>query len=89
MQNLSQLAGKMVTVILNPILGLLFAVGTLVFAFGIVEFMLGLAEESDKKEDGKRHMLYGLIGMFVMASSWAIVKLIGTIVGSPVSTYGF
>ncbi len=76
--------------ILNPILGLLFAVGTLMFVFGIVEFMFGLSNEgSGKKEDGKRHMLYGLVGMFIMASSWAIVKLIGTMVGTPVSTYGF
>ena len=90
MQNVSQLVGKMVSAILNPILGLLFAVGTLVFVFGIVEFMLGLTNESqEKKEAGKQHMLYGLIGMFVMASAWAIVKLIGSTVGAPVSNYGF
>lgn len=90
MQNLSQLAGRVVDVILNPILGLIFAVGTLVFAYGIVEFMVGLSNEtSDKKEAGKQHMLYGLIGMFIMASAWAIVKLIGTIVTNPVSNYGF
>lgn len=90
MQNLTQLAGKMVSAILNPILGLFFAVGTLVFVFGIVEFMLGLANESlDKKEAGKQHMLYGLIGMFVMVSAWAIVALIGNLVGKPVSGYGY
>jgi len=84
----------MVQYILNPILGLLFAVGTLVFAFGIVEFMIGLStESSDKKEDGKRHIYYGLAGMFIMASAWAIVRLIGTMVCagdvcSTLSTFG-
>ncbi|KKW33639.1 MAG: hypothetical protein UY78_C0006G0002 [Parcubacteria group bacterium GW2011_GWA1_53_13] len=86
----TELVGKFVNVILNPLLALLFAVGTLVFIFGLVEFLAGLSAESlDKKEAGKRHMLYGLVGMFIMVTAWSLVSLIGITVGNPVSNFGF
>lgn len=72
----------LVTVILNPVLALLFAVGFLVFAWGIVEFMWGLSSDTaQKKDDGKQHMLWGVIGMFVMFIAWSIVKIIGNSIG--------
>ena len=71
-------------VVVNPLILLCFAVGLLVFIYGVIEFMAGLAQESDKKEEGKQHMLYGLIGMFIMAASYAIIKLIATTVGTDI-----
>jgi hypothetical protein len=72
----------LVSVILNPILALLFAVGLLVFTWGIVEFMVGLsADTASKKEDGKRHMLWGIVGMFIMSIAWALVQIIGNTIG--------
>ncbi|MSR71012.1 hypothetical protein EXS62_03155 [Candidatus Kaiserbacteria bacterium] len=68
--------------VINPLLLLLFAIGMLVFVYGTVEFMAGLSELNDKKEEGKKHMLWGLVGMFVMAAAYAIVKLIANTVGT-------
>jgi len=68
-------------VIINPLLLLLFAGGLLVFVYGIVEFLWGLSQDTEHKEQGKQHMLYGLLGMFVMASAWAIIQLIAHTVG--------
>jgi len=78
------LAGNLTRVIINPIIAFLFAAGLLLFAWGIVEFLWGQSASGDatKKEDGKRHMLWGIIGMFVMAASYTIIQLIDNSVGS-------
>jgi len=75
------IVGKITAALINPALALIFSVGLLVFVFGLVEFIWGLSQESNKKEDGKRHMGYGLLGMFIMVSAVAIIKIISNIVG--------
>lgn len=75
------IVGKLTAAFINPALALIFSVGLLVFIYGLVEFMWGLSQESGKKEQGKQHMLWGLGGMFVMASAIAIIKVIAGIVG--------
>jgi len=78
------LADNLTRVIVNPIIALLFAAGLLLFAWGIVEFLIGNAEsgDSEKRQNGKRHMLWGIIGMFIMAASFTIIKLVDNSVGS-------
>jgi hypothetical protein len=78
---------KFNSAVVNPILLLIFALGTLAFVLGVVEFMLGLqqGQGSEKKEDGRRHMLWGLVGMFIMVSAWSVIKLIAGMVGSNLS----
>jgi len=80
----AQLVNNLNNVIINPLLTLMFAVGLLVFIWGLVEFMLGLSANSDKKEAGKSHMLWGIVGMFIMVAAWAILKLIDSTIGSNV-----
>jgi len=80
--SINALVGCLAQYIVNPLLLLIFAVGLLVFIFGIIEFLAGLSELNDKKEEGKKHMLWGLVGMFIMASAYAIIKLIATTVGT-------
>lgn len=75
------IVGKLTAAFINPALALIFAVGLLVFIYGLVEFMWGLSQESDKRESGKQHMLWGLLGMFVMVSAVALIKIIASIVG--------
>jgi hypothetical protein len=36
---------------------------------------------SQRKEDGKRHMLYGVGGMFVMSAAYALVHIIAGLFG--------
>lgn len=77
------LVAKVTTAIINPILALLFAAGLLVFVWGLVQFLIGLSGESESKDDGKRHMLWGVIGMFVMVAAVAIVNLVASSIGVP------
>jgi hypothetical protein len=88
-QALQQVVTTLANTIVNPLLAVVFAGGLLLFVYGIVEFMSGMnAEDHTKQENGKRHMLWGIVGMFVMASTWSILKIIaGTVctAGSPES----
>lgn len=76
-----EIVGKLTEIIINPALALIFSFGLLVFVYGLVEFIWGLSQETDKKKEGKQHMLWGLIGMFVMVSAIAIIKIIASVVG--------
>lgn len=79
---IATLSNNIVNALVNPILILLFVVGLLVFTFGIVEFLWSLSSGGENKDSGKRHMVYGLVGMFVMVSAYAIVMLIKQTVNS-------
>lgn len=58
---------------------LLFVVGMLIFFYGLLEFLWNLSKGSHDAENGKKHMGWGLVGMFVMLSALAIVRLLATI----------
>ena len=65
------------TVIINPLLLLMFSAGLLVFFWGVIEFLLSLnVNGKTSKEDGKQHMLWGLVGMFIMVSAYALLNFI-------------
>lgn len=82
--DIQTLVNRFSSAIINPLLLLLFAVGLLVFVWGVVEFLWDLGMSPDHKETGKQHMLWGIVGMFVMSSAYAIVRLIATMVGNPI-----
>lgn len=72
--DISQFLGKLNAAILSPLVTLLFAVALLVFFWGIFQFVAGAAEGS-KRDEGKKKILYGLIGMFIMFSAYGLIRL--------------
>ena len=46
------------------------------FAWGIVQYVLGGQGSDQKMTQAKNAMLWGIIGMFIMASAWGIVSLL-------------
>ena len=75
MQATSNLIERFVTYIINPAILLVFAAGFLMFMWGLVVFMANVENESKRKE-GKSHMLWGIVGMFIMVSVYGIVALL-------------
>lgn len=75
------LADKFTSVVINPILALIFAAGLLVFISGVVEYMWGLSKGEGSSSEGKRHMLWGIVGMFVMTAAYAIIKIVANTIG--------
>lgn len=66
---------KLNTNIVNPLILLLFAVALLVFIWGLVGFV-GKAGDEDALVVAKRHVIYGLIGMFIMVSAFGIIRVV-------------
>lgn len=72
--------------VLNPLIWLLFAVALVIFLWGVVEFLRERDSNSQKANDGKQHLLWGLVGMFIMVSAFAILNLIKNVLGSTIPT---
>jgi hypothetical protein len=76
----NQIIGKFVTLILNPAIGVIFALAGLLFVWGIVQFLKGL-QEGKVNDEGKQHMLWGVVGMLIMVSVFGILSLLSNTFG--------
>ena len=74
---------KVNTVIIFPLITLLLGVALLVFLWGVAEYVRGSASD-EVRRTGRQHMLWGAIGMFVMVSALAILRLATATVGADV-----
>lgn len=85
--------------ILFPLITLMMAIALLVFLYGAFEYVRG-ANNENSRETGKRHLLYGTIGMLVMLSALSILTIAAATFGlddeledataqSPFETGGF
>ncbi len=66
---------KVDTYIVNPLIMLMFAIALVVFLFGIFQFISN-AENEEKKTEGKKHMIWGIIGLAIMLGVWTILGII-------------
>jgi len=61
--------------ILNWVIIILFVLVTLYFIWGVVQYVSAAGDE-EKLKKGKDHMIWGIIGMVVMAAAWGIVAVV-------------
>ncbi len=73
---LEKLVTNIQTGILNPIINLLFVLATVVFLWGVIQYVIGSQGDTTKLEKGKQVMIWGIVGMTIMASAWGIVKIL-------------
>jgi hypothetical protein len=71
---------KAADVIINPLIRGLFAAALVLFFWGVMQFIRGATDES-ARETGKRHMLWGIVGMAVMVSVFAVIRLATSQIG--------
>ncbi|MFZ2049003.1 MAG: hypothetical protein WAV25_01775 [Minisyncoccia bacterium] len=66
---------KVNAVVINPVIKLVFAIAIVIFFYGIYQF---ISEETGDKgrEQGKKKILWGLVGMLIMFSAYGIINLI-------------
>ena len=69
-----QLLGTIADQILNPLIQLGFAVALIYFFWGAYSFIKDSAAE--KKTDGKRHLVFGILGLAIMVSVWGILQVV-------------
>ncbi|MCA9353676.1 hypothetical protein KC842_02280 [Candidatus Nomurabacteria bacterium] len=77
-----EIVGKINAYIINPLIILMFAVALIIFLYGVIEFIAIKTDQARK--NGKNHMLWGVIGMFIMVSVFTILRIIANTVGSDV-----
>lgn len=63
-----------------PFVGFVFALAIAIFLYGLMEFALG-ADNEEKRSKGKQHIVWGIIGLFIMFSVWGIISIIMNFVG--------
>ncbi len=71
----TQFLGNVTKYIINPLIILMFATGILVFFWGLFQ-VIYKADEEDARADGRRHMLYGVIGIMIMSVAVGLVNLL-------------
>ncbi len=69
------LIGRIGAAILDPIVFLLFALAVLYFTWGVAKFIMNV-DNDEERTIGKRHMIWGIVGMFIMTVAFGIVRVI-------------
>jgi len=83
-----ELLNRINALILNPLIGLVFAISFVVFVWGIIEYISSETADT-KREQGNKKIIYGLVGMFIMFSAFGIIRLILQTFGIPNPGYPF
>ncbi len=69
---------KYITCLINSaVIPLIFALATVMFIWGVVQFFIIGANEEAKREQGKQFIIWGVIALTVMISIWGLVGIVG------------
>lgn len=82
MLSIKQLMFRISYYIINPLIIFGFVVALVYFIWGIIDFLRNRDQNAEASNDGKQHMLWGTVGMIIMISSFAIMRLLAGIVGA-------
>lgn len=63
--------------ILAVLVPLVFAVAFLVFIWGMFQYFIAGGANEEKREEGKKLAIWGIVAFFVMVSVWGLVNIIG------------
>lgn len=63
----------------SSVIPLIFALATVIFIWGVVQYVINSDEEA-KKEKGRQFMIWGIIGLAVMISVWSLVGILSNTV---------
>lgn len=61
--------------LINPLIMLLFGIAIIVFVYGLIEY-IAQKDNTEATLRGKRHMFWGIVGIFIMVSVFAIMRII-------------
>ncbi len=76
------LLDKIKTEIVNPAIYLLLALAAVYFVWGVFTFVSNY-ENPEAQEAGKKHMIWGIIGVAIMLSAFGIMRMIAGTIGVP------
>ena len=82
MTTVAEFIGRINAAIVNPLIILLIAIAGAYFLWGMVQFIANSAD-SQGREEGKRKIIWGIIGMVIMLSVFAILRILLLTFGIP------
>ena len=74
-ESLDQFIKNVDKLIINPLIILLFALAVAYFLWGGFVF-LSNTDKEDERTKGKKHMLYGIIGITIMMAVWTLLGIL-------------
>ncbi|MDP2788920.1 MAG: hypothetical protein Q8O46_02615 [bacterium] len=77
---LGDLFSYVTCIIAKTIIPLIFALAVVMFLWGVVQYVINDGKE-EKKEDGKKFMVWGIIALTVMIGVWGLVGILGRTFG--------
>lgn len=66
--------------IINPAIEFAFIIATVVFLWGVFEFIRG-GDDKVKRQEGKDHMLWGIVGFVIMFGVYGILNILANTIG--------
>jgi hypothetical protein len=75
-----QVLEKIIVEVFSPLYELVLGVSFIYFLYGVFRYLVEL-NDPEKKNVNKSHMLYGLIGLFIIFSVGGILKFFNQIFG--------
>ncbi|MFA6392556.1 MAG: hypothetical protein WCW54_00515 [Candidatus Paceibacterota bacterium] len=79
--NVVSLMASINRVIINPLITFLFALAIIYFIYGLAKYLLSPDNEEIRKTS-KQHMLWGVVGMFIMVAVFGIMNILLTTLGT-------
>ncbi len=67
--------------ILNPVIALMFGLATAYFIYGILVYIWN-PDNEEARDSGRRTMLWGIIGMFIMVAVFGIMRFLISSIGA-------
>lgn len=64
----------------SVLIPLVFSIALLVFVYGVYKYFIAGSANENTREDGKKFMLYAILGFVVMVSIWGIVALLAGVI---------
>ncbi|MEY2664671.1 MAG: hypothetical protein RIT04_479 [Candidatus Parcubacteria bacterium] len=78
--------GPIISYVINPLYLLIVLLATVVFVWGVAGLILH-GEEPDKRADAQRHILWGVIGLFMMLAVYGIIRFVANSLGVDVPLF--
>lgn len=74
--NLDGLLEGFVRELVNPFIWLLTGVATVIFIYGVLEFLGTFGQGDEARAKGKSHMVWGIIGLAIMFGVFGLLRIV-------------
>lgn len=75
-RNAQDLGNTFIDLINNVAVPLLMAFAFLVFIWGVFQYFIAGGADEEKRSEGQKKILFGIIGFFLMVAVWGLVNIL-------------